>query len=321
MKRSILITGASGEMGHGMIKKLSGGKFKIIALDVNSVSESLKPHVDHFEKIDIRNKPKLAKLVESYDFDCVFHFAAILSTGAERDPEAAHEVNVQGTKNLMEAVNKRAESKGSKIKFVFPSSIAVYELPSVSEKKRYGKISEDQFLSPITIYGINKLYAEMLGIYYDSHYSLLSNKKGYIDFRCIRFPGIISADTVPTGGTSDYVPEMLHSAGQRKAYSCFVRPDTKIPFMTMPDAISALTKLMNVPKSKLTRHVYNIAGFTASAYDFEKIIKKKAAHTTNNEQTKNYTRMMLNSEASYKFATQMSARQKRTNRFFLWSTE
>ena len=89
-----------------------------------------------------------------------------------------------------------------------------------------------------------------------------------LDFRAIRFPGLISAFTLPSGGTSDYGPEMLHAAAQGKPYSCFVRADTKISFMAMPDAIKSLLTLMDVPREKLSYKVYNIAAFALTAEEF-----------------------------------------------------
>ena len=113
------------------------------------------------------------------------------------------------------------------------------------------------------MYGANKLYCEHLGRYYSRHYKQLAadTHSGKVDFRCIRFPGLISAETVPSGGTSDYAPEMIHAAAAGKPYDCFVRPDTRIPFMAMPDAVDAILRLMAAPREKLTRIVYNVGAF------------------------------------------------------------
>jgi nucleoside-diphosphate-sugar epimerase len=126
------------------------------------------------------------------------------------------------------------------------------------------------------MYGVNKLAGEELGRYYQSHYRKLAKDRhpAPIDFRSIRFPGIISSDTVPSGGTSDYGPEMIHVVAQGKAYDCFVRPDTRIPFMTMPEAIDALLRLAAAPKDRLTRTVYNVSAFSPTAADFERLVKQ-----------------------------------------------
>ncbi len=104
-----------------------------------------------------------------------------------------------------------------------------------------GRVREDEFAYPTTMYGCNKLYCEQLGRYYARHYKQLSaDAIPHVDFRCVRFPGLMSGTTVPSGGTSDYAPEMIHAAASGEPYACFVRPDTTIPFMVMPDAIDAL---------------------------------------------------------------------------------
>jgi nucleoside-diphosphate-sugar epimerase len=123
------------------------------------------------------------------------------------------------------------------------------------------------------MYGVNKRAGEELGRYYQDHYRKLAKDRlaHPIDFRSIRFPGIVSSETVPSGGTSDYGPEMIHAVAQGKAYECFVRPDTRIPFMTMPEAIDALLRLAAAPKERLTHTVYNVAAFSPTAADFERL--------------------------------------------------
>ena len=120
------------------------------------------------------------------------------------------------------------------------------------------------------MYGCNKLYCEHLGNYYTNNYQRLGaiEQHSCIDFRSIRFPGIISSKTIPTAGTSDFIPEMLHAAAKGEPYNCFVRENTQIPFMTMPDAIAAIIQLMDVPREKLTRIVYNIRSFAPTAEEF-----------------------------------------------------
>jgi nucleoside-diphosphate-sugar epimerase len=134
-----------------------------------------------------------------------------------------------------------------------------------------GAVKEEDWDYPHTMYGCNKLYCEKLGMYYSKFFGqkhLDENPPHMLDFRAIRFPGLISAFTLPSGGTSDYGPEMLHAAAQNKAYACFVRADTKISFMAMPDAIKSLLMLMDAPREKLTSSVYNVAAFAMTAEDF-----------------------------------------------------
>jgi threonine 3-dehydrogenase len=127
------------------------------------------------------------------------------------------------------------------------------------------------------MYGCNKLYCEHLGRYYSRHYRQLAADKGggaTVDFRALRFPGLISAATVPTGGTSDYGPEMLHHAAQGIPYNCFVRPDTRLPFMAMPDAVKALLLLEAAPQADLTKLIYNVTSFSPSAQKIHNIVKQ-----------------------------------------------
>ena len=117
------------------------------------------------------------------------------------------------------------------------------------------------------MYGTNKLSCELLGRYYARHYKQLAAEtmSDKVDFRCIRFPGLISAVTLPSGGTSDFVPEMVHAAAAGRSYACFVRPDTRIPFLAMPDAVDAMLRLASAPRERLIRMVYNVGAFNPSA--------------------------------------------------------
>ena len=211
-----------------------------------------------------------------YDITTIYHLASILSTKAEYNPETAHKINVEGTLNLLRLGVELSTWQGSSVKFIYPSSIAVYGLPDLEIKNQEGKIKEWMRCSPITMYGCNKLYCENLGKYYTHYYRQLAKDRSShsIDFRCIRFPGLISAETIPSGGTSDYGPEMLHSAARGEPYACFVRPDTRIPFMVMPDAIKSLLMLADAPRESLTQSVYNVTSFSPSAKDIYDIVKQ-----------------------------------------------
>src|SRR5688500_20252185 len=124
------------------------------------------------------------------------------------------------------------------------------------------------------MYGANKLYCEQLGRYYARFYKQLAAEpqSGRVDFRSVRFPGLISALTVPSGGTSDYAPEMIHAAAKGEPYDCFVRPDTRIPFMAMPDAIDALLRLADAPRAALTRTAYNLSAFSPTAPEVHDVV-------------------------------------------------
>lgn len=274
---SILITGASGEIGHSLIDRLAAASSKpIVTLDLNPLVPDLARKVKQQFTGDIREAELLERIVATHEVDQVYHLAALLSTRSEFSPALAHKVNVEGTLNLLEFAQRQGESHGRPVLFFFPSSIAAYGIPTPAAKIAAGKIPEDDFNFPTTMYGANKLYCEHLGRYYAGHYKQLAAEtlSGKIDFRCIRFPGLISAVTVPSGGTSDYAPEMTHAAAQNQPYACFVRPDARIPFMAMPDAVEAIWKLVNCPKAQLSRTVYNIGAFAPSAGEVEAVVRK-----------------------------------------------
>jgi nucleoside-diphosphate-sugar epimerase len=279
-KPVVLITGANGEMGHGLIHALAkdhAHAYDVLALDIKEIAEPLRPLCKATISGDILDRHLLERLVSEYEIHAIFHLAALLSTRSEFTPETAHEVNVTGTLNLLKLAVEQARWHGKPVKFLFPSSIAVYGIPSLAEKRAAGRVSESQHLMPTTMYGCNKLYCEHLGRYFAHHYRQLAEDfvpgRAGVDFRSIRFPGLISAFTLPSGGTSDYLPEMLHAAAQAVAYDCFVREDTRIPFMAMPDAIDALLQLMDAAAEKLTTHVYNIAAFAPSAREFAELVR------------------------------------------------
>lgn len=275
MSRTVLITGANGEIGHGLIKFLSGeSDTKIVALDRSPVDDY--QHAIEFYKGDILDQNLIEELNRKYKFDAIFHLAAILSTGGERDPLVAQRVNVDGSLNLLTLADTQSQKHGRPVVFVFPSTIAAYGFDSLEQKLQSGKIDESRFLNPTTMYGINKLYVEQLGTYFGENYKRFDTTPNLtrIDFRAVRLPGIMSADSLPSGGTSDYGPEMIHAAAQGKAYECFVTPDTQLPFMVMPDAVNALIELSRVAKEKLSQTVYNVGSFAITAAEIRTEVLK-----------------------------------------------
>jgi threonine 3-dehydrogenase len=217
----------------------------------------------------------LARLVSEYEIVIIFHLAALLSTRAEFTPDAAHKVNVEGTMGLLKLASDQSQWRGEPVLFIFPSSIAAYGMPDLETKAEFPQVREWEWNYPRTMYGCNKLYCELLGTYYSQHFrQLAADRPVMVDFRSVRFPGLISAFTVPSGGTSDYGPEMLHAAAKGAPYACFVREDAQIPFMAMPDAIKALLDLAKAPASALTRRVYNVTSFSLTAGQFRQEVLK-----------------------------------------------
>lgn len=267
-KNAILITGAAGEIGQALLADLAaGGKGPLVTLDLQAMpaGAQLSQHVQG----SVADQALLAGLAEQYQFAQIFHLAALLSTSAERKPSLAHQVNVDASVLVLELAARQSMESGQPVQVIFPSSIAVYGLPDLATKAAHAKVGEGDFNDPTTMYGCNKLAVEKLGAYYSSQYGQLQAEiPTRLDFRSLRFPGLISAHTAPTGGTSDYGPEMLHAAAQGQAYACFVRPDTTIPFMAMPDAVRALLGLAAAPAAALSRRAYNVGAFSLSAEAF-----------------------------------------------------
>jgi len=268
-QKTVLVTGACGEIGQALVQALAQrGGYRVVTADIAPLPEAIKSLSAEHVQGDLVYK---IKTFYDYDFESIFHLAASLSSKAEIATEEAHRINVEGTMQLLLMAAYRSEKYRQPVKFLFPSSIAVYGFPDRAAKAAAGRVREDDWNMPHTMYGCNKLYCEKLGMYYsrfNGQRHLDDQPPVMLDFRSIRFPGLISAHTVPSGGTSDYGPEMLHAAAQGKAYACFVREDTGISFMAMPDAIKSLLLLMDAPREKLNHLIYNIAAFSLTAGEF-----------------------------------------------------
>jgi threonine 3-dehydrogenase len=268
-EKSVLVTGACGEIGQALVQSLARrGGYHLVTADLMPLPEAIRPLVAEHVQGDLVNK---VKIFYDYNFDILFHLAASLSSKAEVASEEAHRINVEGTMQLLMMAAYRSEKYHKPVKFLFPSSIAVYGVPNLEAKHAAGRVKEDEWNTPHTMYGCNKLYCEKLGMYYSRYCGqrhLDPDPPVMLDFRALRFPGLVSAFTVPSGGTSDYGPEMLHHAAQGIPYACFVREDTQISFMAMPDAIHSLLMLTDARREKLTLSVYNVAAFSLTAGEF-----------------------------------------------------
>ena len=267
-QKCVLVTGACGEIGQALVQELaSRGGFRVVTADLAPLPAAIGNVVAEHVQGDLIYK---IKTFYDYDVDLIFHLAASLSSKAEVATEEAHRINVEGTMQLLMLAAYRSEKYRKPVKFLFPSSIAAYGL-GMGEKRAAGRVKEAEYNFPHTMYGCNKLYCEKLGMYYSRYcgqHHLDPVPPVMLDFRALRFPGLISAMTLPSGGTSDYGPEMLHAAAQGKPYVCFVREDTRISFMAMPDAIKSLLMLTDAPRERLTRVVYNVAAFAMTAGEF-----------------------------------------------------
>ena len=254
-----LITGAAGEIGQALLHRLSDGDGDpVVTLDLRPLSpaEAGHRHREHFHG-DILDAALWETLLGRYRPTLIFHLAAILSTRAESVPVLAHRVNADGAARLV-ALAADLATPVDPIRFVFPSSIAVYGLPSPEAKEAATPVGENECLDPVTVYGAQKLYVERLG-------ATVEKLGGGLDFRAVRLPGLISSDTLPQGGTSDWAPELIHAAARHEPYSCFVKPEARLPFCAMPDAVEGILRLASRDKDSLTRTAYNLGGPSLSA--------------------------------------------------------
>ena len=266
----VLVTGASGEVGHAIIRELAtAGCDEIVGLDLDQVPPSTAALCHATVHGDIRDDGSLRDAISDHRVGIVVHLAALLSSRAEENPKLAHEVNVGGTINLLTLASDHSVHTGRPVRFLYPSSIAVYGMPDYEEKIRAGRVKEDTFRSPWTIYGMHKLFCESIGAWYARR----SSGCGDVDFRSIRYPGLISTETLPSGGTSDYGPEMIHAVAAGKPYRCFVSESVCMPFMIMSEAVRATLSLIAAERSSLTRCSYNITGFSATAGDIARELR------------------------------------------------
>lgn len=264
-KPEVFITGANGEIGQRLIEYLAEeGLYDIIALDLKEPDPALSAQCKAFYRGNILDRSLISGIETHHRFEIIFHLAGLLSSTGEKNPQLAHEVNVDGSIHILQVAQNHSNLTGKPVIFVFSSSIAAYGIQP--EDGRGVPVKERQFLTPKTMYGINKLYIEQLGRYYSKFYRAEDPEASVkLDFRCLRFPGLISPDTVPTGGTSDYGPEMLHAAAKGEAYNCFVNPETMLPFMVMSDAIRALVMLSRAKREDLEQSIYNVTSFSVTA--------------------------------------------------------
>jgi nucleoside-diphosphate-sugar epimerase len=263
-KRVALVTGAGGEMGRALVPLLAGRGVTVLAVDLSPLAPDLARCSAEAVVADVQDTARMARLVSDGGPDRVYHLAAILSAHAERDPLRAHRVNVDATLGLLEACRVLSERKP--VAFAFPSSIAVYGLGG-ADKDSLRPVREWERTEPDAAYGAHKLYCELVG----SHAARRSG--GRLDFRSIRFPGLVSAESLPSGGTTDYAPSMVHAAARGEPYVCFVAERSRLPFLTMPDAVEAFERLLDAPAPTLTRRVYNARGFSASAGEIAEAVR------------------------------------------------
>jgi nucleoside-diphosphate-sugar epimerase len=258
VKEKILVIGASGQIGVELtlaLRKIYGNA-NVVASDLREENELLKgsgPYVS----LDVMNKEMLHVQVIRQNITQIYLLAAILSATGEKNPNLAWHLNMQGLLNVLDIAR---EEKLQKI--YWPSSIAVFGPTSPRQN-----CPQQTIIEPITVYGISKYAGEFWCNYFNHRYG--------VDVRSIRYPGLISYKSAPGGGTTDYAIEIFHEALEHKKYNCFLKEDTFLPMMYMPDAIRATIELMEAPADKISIHTsYNVAAISFSPREIGNEIKK-----------------------------------------------
>ena len=250
----ILITGAGGQIGTDLLPILVARGDEVAVFDLSPRPDTCPPEVE-WVRGDITYAEEVNTLVGRFRPQRLMHLAAILSAAGEGVPHRAYRVNMDGTRNVLEAARLFDVEQ-----VFFTSTIAAFG-PGLESP-----VGDDVPLRPTTMYGITKVAGELLGEYYQDNFG--------IDFRGVRFPGLINAG-IPGGGTSDYALYMYVEGMRTGRYSSFCRPDATIPFMYMPDAIRAMLELMDAPKEKLGRCIYNIAAISPTADEIADAVRAR----------------------------------------------
>ena len=253
-REKVLVVGANGQIGAVLTTKLRAiyGADHVIASDIRLPLEDEGP----FEILDILDFQQLHRIVKKYRISQIYHLAAILSAKGEQNPKLAWDININGLFNVLEVAREK------KVKLFFPSSIAVFG----SDTPR-SNTPQDAILHPETVYGISKVAGENWCKYY--------HQKFGVDVRSLRYPGIIGYESMPGGGTTDYAVDIFHKAILEGRFECFLKSDTRLPMIYMPDAIRATLELMSAPSDAINiRHSYNLAGMSFSPEEIANEIKK-----------------------------------------------
>ncbi len=255
----ILITGAVGQIGSELVEALREkyGNENVVAAGhkTKPTKEMLKS--GPFEFINVVDKDSVENVIKKYDIDTIYHLAAILSVVGEEKPQLAFNVNLIGLYNIFE-LGRKFEIE----RIMVPSSIAVFGTDTPKENT-----PNESILRPTTMYGVSKVAGELLGNYYFERYGL--------DVRGVRYPGLISYKALPGGGTTDYAVEIFYEAIKNKHYVCYLKEDTMLPMMYMPDAIRSFIELADVDIKKLKHHAdYNLAAMSFTPEELVSEIKR-----------------------------------------------
>ncbi|KAG0363311.1 hypothetical protein BC939DRAFT_436600 [Gamsiella multidivaricata] len=257
----VLVTGSLGQLGSGLVKQLRGmyGNENVIASDIRKAPDAFMAS-GPFVYADVMNYSLLERIVVDWRIDWIVHYSALLSAVAEKNPALALSVNMTGFQNVLEL------AKIHRLRLYSPSTIGAFG-PSTPKNNT----PDLTIMRPNTIYGITKLHNELLGEYY--------REKFGVDFRSARYPGILSADTPPGGGTTDYAVDIFHHAIRHGHYDCFLSKDTRLPMMYLSDCIKGTVDHLTHP-TPLPQSVYNIAAVSFTPEELATEIRKHLPHFT-----------------------------------------
>ena len=261
----IIITGAAGQIGSEltMVLRERYGSENVVATGHRTPPSAKLRDSGPFEVIDVTRRETVEPIVDKYKIDTVYHLAAILSAAGEKNPQLAWDVNINGLYNVLELARER-----KMVRVFCPSSIAAFGPETPRENT-----PQETVLRPKTMYGLTKVAGELLCDYYFQRFGL--------DVRGVRYPGIISSETPPGGGTTDYAVEIFYEAIKHKRYTCFLRPDSMLPMMYMPDCLNATIMLMEADVSKLKHHCdFNLAAFSFDPAQLVAAIQKHVPEFT-----------------------------------------
>eukprot|EP01129_Flabellula_baltica_P001691 TRINITY_DN11629_c0_g1_i1.p1 TRINITY_DN11629_c0_g1~~TRINITY_DN11629_c0_g1_i1.p1 ORF type:complete len:350 (-),score=98.78 TRINITY_DN11629_c0_g1_i1:41-1090(-) len=254
-KPRILITGASGQIGTelGAILRQRFGKENVILSDVKKNLDD--KHAGPFRYVDVIDKPSIETVVSEENIDTLIHLSSVLSANGEKNVPFAIDLNIRGIENVLNAAVK------FDLKVFAPSSIAAFGPTTPLEMT-----PDMTVMRPQTIYGVSKVYVELLGEYY--------HKRFGVDFRSLRYPGVISYKAPPGGGTTDYAIDIFYHAIQGKKYTCFLDKDVKLPMMYMEDCLKASADLLFADSADLKQRTYNVTAVSFTPEEIAAEIKK-----------------------------------------------